>query len=176
MQTVYLYDEQRQYAGMQVLEHDNFRPARSTPVAPPELNEHEIAVYAGNGRWCKHVKPSVLTAVLSDVEVACEHAQLVGNIWWLPRGEAFTLSAHVGDLPDTQLMVMVERVVNAEQPVDDMRFVANVANGVLTMQGCFELSGNYLITAQRLNAGLERIGASYRFAFDALEFDAYVPQ
>ncbi|OHU87823.1 MULTISPECIES: hypothetical protein [Pseudoalteromonas] len=121
-------------------------------------------------------QPKNLVVTLSNVTVECGQAALVGNIWWLPKGERFILRANVSELADTQLMVMVERVINAEQPIDDIRFVAEIVDGVFTMQGCFELSGNYLITPSRLNAGLERIGAPFRLAFSALEFDAYMPE
>ncbi|MBQ4844939.1 hypothetical protein [Pseudoalteromonas sp. MMG005] len=117
---------------------------------------------------------SELIIQLSNITVTSPNAQLIGNIWWLPKDEPFTITANAEGLPDGGLMVMVERVINATQPVDDIRFVANIKEGIVTMQGKFEQSGNYIITAKRLNAGLERIEAPFRLAFDTLEFDAYV--
>ncbi|TMP46403.1 hypothetical protein CWB96_12995 [Pseudoalteromonas citrea] len=116
----------------------------------------------------------LLSIALTNTTVTSPSAQLIGNIWWLPKDEPFTITANAEGLPDGGLMVMVERVINATQPVDDIRFVANIQNGQITMQGKFEQSGNYIITAERLNAGLERIGAPFRLAFDTLELDAYV--
>lgn len=111
---------------------------------------------------------------LKNNTVTSPNAKKIGNIWWLPKDEPFTITANAEGLPDGGLMVMVERVINATQPVDDIRFVANIQNGQITMQGKFEQSGNYIITAERLNAGLERIGAPFRLAFETLEFDAYI--
>ncbi|MBQ4864475.1 hypothetical protein J8L98_22545 [Pseudoalteromonas sp. MMG013] len=117
---------------------------------------------------------SELVIQLSNTTVTSPNAKLIGNIWWLPKDESFTITANATGLPDGGLMVMVERVINATQPVDDIRFVANIKDGIVTMQGKFEQSGNYIITAKRLNAGLERIEAPFRLAFEPLEFDAYV--
>ncbi|WP_157592823.1 hypothetical protein [Pseudoalteromonas citrea] len=126
------------------------------------------------GKKLKQAQVQLPNIDLKNTTVASPNAQLIGNIWWLPKDESFTITANAEGLPDGGLMVMVERVINATQPVDDIRFVANIKDGVVTMQGKFEQSGNYIITAERLNAGLERIGAPFRLAFDTLEFDAYV--
>jgi hypothetical protein len=117
---------------------------------------------------------SELIIQLSNTTVTSSNAKKIGAIWWLPKDEPFTITANAEGLPDSELMVMVERVINATQPVDDIRFVATIQNGQITMQGKFEQSGNYIITAERLNTGLERIGAPFRLAFETLEFDAYI--
>ncbi|BBN81945.1 hypothetical protein PA25_19300 [Pseudoalteromonas sp. A25] len=119
--------------------------------------------------------PSYPVISLQNVNITSPHAHLVGKIWWVPKLESFTLTANAEGLEDTQIMIMVERVINATQPVDDIRFVAKVENGALSMIGNFEQSGNYFITAERLNAGLERIDAPFRLSFEPMEFDAYVP-
>ncbi|MBD1582806.1 hypothetical protein [Pseudoalteromonas sp. S16_S37] len=115
------------------------------------------------------------TITLSNVSVGSTNARLIGKIWWVPQYEQFTITAQAEGLPNGGLMVMVERVINASTPVDDVRFQALIKDGQVTMTGKFELSGNYIITANRLNAGLERIGAPFRLSFETMEFDAYVP-
>lgn len=124
--------------------------------------------------FIEHSANSVDKVNLTNTAVTSPNAQLIGNIWWLPKDEPFTITANAEGLPDSSLMVMVERVINATQPVDDIRFVANIKDGIVSMQGKFEQSGNYIITAERLNAGLERINAPFRLDFETMEFDAYV--
>ena len=110
---------------------------------------------------------------LTDVAVTSENAQLgAGNIWWLPQGEPFTLTANIA-LPDTQMMIIIERVANGSTVIDDMRVKASIANGVVTINAALAHSGNYQITPERLNQGLETIGAPFRLMFDKVEFDAY---
>lgn len=110
---------------------------------------------------------------LSNVAVSSASARKVGDIWWMPENEAFTLTADVA-LPDSELMIMSERVINGDTVVDDMRFIANIANGQVTINGTFKTSGNYQITAERLNSGLARIGMPIELIFNKIEFDVYV--
>ncbi|MBE0367636.1 hypothetical protein [Pseudoalteromonas aurantia] len=135
-----------------------------------DILKHGVVV----GSALKRVEFEYPSIVLTKTTITSPNAKLIGNIWWLPKDEPFTITANATGLPDGGLMVMVERVINATQPVDDIRFVANIKDGIVTMQGKFEQSGNYIITAKRLNAGLERIEAPFRLAFDTLEFDAYI--
>ena len=114
------------------------------------------------------------TIELTNVQVTSTSAELgSGNIWWLPQNEPFTLTANVA-LPDANMMIIVERVANGSIVIDDMRVKATIANGVVTINAAFAQSGNYQITAERLNAGLDTIGAGFNLAFDKIEFDAYV--
>lgn len=49
--------------------------------------------------------------------------------------------------------------------VDDVRFIEiNSSSG-------FPQTGNYMLTAERLNAALERVEAPFRIAGETLEFD-----
>lgn len=116
-------------------------------------------------------EPTVIE--LTDIVVTSENAQLgAGSIWWLPQGEPFALTANVA-LPDTQMMIIIERVANGSTVIDDMRVKASIVDGVVTINAALANSGNYQITAERLNQGLETIGAPFRLAFDKVEFDAY---
>ena len=100
-------------------------------------------------------------------------AQLVGNIYWLQSDTLATITADVA-LPDGDYMIMAERVVDGDRVVDDVRFKATVTSGALTMPVSFPVAGNYLISAKRLNEGLDRIGSPVHLGFDDVEFDIYV--
>ncbi|PHI38323.1 hypothetical protein CBQ28_04365 [Pseudoalteromonas sp. GCY] len=131
--------------------------------------------YQSELAFCGDEPPVIIPNIqLSGISVNSANARLIGKIWWVPKTEAFTITATANGLPNGGLMVMVERVLNGYQPIDDIRFVATIENGQVTMQGKFEQSGNYIITAKRLNKGLERIGAPFRLEFETMEFDAYV--
>lgn len=120
------------------------------------------------------IAESTPTIELTNVQVASASAELgAGDIWWLPQGEPFTLTANVA-LPDANMMIIIERVANGSTVIDDVRVKATIANGVVTINAAFAQSGNYQITAERLNAGLDTIGAGFNLAFDKIEFDAYV--
>ncbi|WP_462171150.1 hypothetical protein [Pseudoalteromonas xiamenensis] len=115
---------------------------------------------------------------LNDIQVsAVESAQTVelgnGGIYWLPTDTAFTITANAKDVPDNRLMVMVEKVVDATRAIDDERFVATVKKGKLSLTGSFDKTGNYTLSAKRLNEGLERIEMPFRVSFPTVEFDVY---
>jgi len=105
--------------------------------------------------------------------VVSSEAILTGNIYWLTKDVAATVTADLA-LPDGEYMIIAERVVDATQVIDDTRFVATVAEGVLTMTVKFEVTGNYLFSATRMNKGLDRIGSPVHLSFDDVEFDVYV--
>ncbi|MCF2826929.1 MULTISPECIES: hypothetical protein [unclassified Pseudoalteromonas] len=105
-----------------------------------------------------------------------ENVKKIGRIWWVQKGTPLIVTATADGLPNGGLMVMVERVVNASQPIEDLRFIATIKDGVVTLPLQFDTSGNYLITAKRLNEGLARIeNAPFRLNFETMEFDVYVP-
>lgn len=116
--------------------------------------------------------PSVIK--LTNITVTGEHVSLGnGGIWWIPQSERFELTANV-ELPDSDMMIIIERVANGTHVIDDIRVKAQIIDGIVTIKGVFSQSGNYQITAERLNAGLDIIEAPFRLAFDKVEFDAYV--
>ena len=100
-------------------------------------------------------------------------ATLTGDIYWLAKD---TDAAVTGDLalPDGDYMIMAERVINATTVVDDVRFVASIASGVFTMTVNFPVTGNYLLSAKRMNEGLDRIDSPVHLSFDDVEFDVFV--
>lgn len=100
-------------------------------------------------------------------------ADLNGSIYWVAKDSPVTITANVA-LPDGELMTMVEKVVDATSTVDDFRTKAVIAGGVMTMNFSFDTSGNYTFRQDRLNEGLDRIGAGFHLSFDDVEFDVYV--
>ncbi|WMN59272.1 hypothetical protein NI389_13790 [Pseudoalteromonas xiamenensis] len=176
---VFLYDENRQFVGSKFIAESE-KLIQSTDVPPPELGENEVAVYAGNGRWIKRenttqkivtvklTKPEVQSLTIDDtIRVG------LGGIVWLPINQPFSIKTTAVGIPDSQLMVMIERVVDGSKAVDDVRVLAEIKDGKVTIDGVFKVSGNYLLRASRLNEGLERIKAPFRLMFDTVEFDAY---
>ena len=147
---------------------------------PTEIGQrYRTAIELGEGEVGYEEKTLTLEQAptifdLTNVNVESPNAQLgAGGIWWLPTNEQFTLSANVA-LPDSEMMIIIERVVNGSDVINDIRTKAVIANGVVTINASFSESGNYQITAERLNQGLEVIDAEFRLAFDKVEFDAHV--
>lgn len=122
----------------------------------------------------EEVAPSITPTELTNVSVTGEHVTLgAGNIWWLPINEQFTLTANA-QLEDMEMMIIIERIVNGSDVIDDLRAKASIVDGLITITSNFVQSGNYQITSERLNAGLEAVNAPFRLAFSKVEFDAYV--
>lgn len=115
---------------------------------------------------------------LSNITCFGEGVKKVGKIWWIPTNQVYTLTANA-DLPDSQMMVMIEKVVRDDsgkyQTVSDTRVIANIVEGVITIKGQFKQSGNYRIKTERLNMGLKEINAPFTLSFELIEFDAYEP-
>lgn len=100
-------------------------------------------------------------------------AELNGAIYWVKKDEPVIVTANCA-LPDGELMVMVEKVIDGSITVDDFRVKAVIATGIMTMSFAFDTSGNYIFRKTRLNEGLDRIGAPFNLNFDDVEFDVYV--
>lgn len=107
--------------------------------------------------------------VLSNVKV---NATLVGNVYWLEKKTPFVATADC-PLPDGELMVMFEQVIDSKTVVDDTRFKAVVTDSVISISGSFDTTGNWMLTAERVNRGLDRIGAAFHLSFNPIEFDVY---
>lgn len=136
------------------------------------VSDYNVEDYLTSVEEAKPKAPAVVT--LTNVNVTGEHVVLgSGDIWWLPKNSPFTLTANA-QLPNAQMMIIVERVINGGVVVDDLRIKASIENGIITVNGLFAMSGNYQITSDRLNKGLETIDAPFRLAFEKVEFDAHV--
>ncbi|NOU49513.1 hypothetical protein HG263_02985 [Pseudoalteromonas sp. JBTF-M23] len=149
-------------------------------------NEQEVADYFAPQADIQQASEQAPLAqlALTDVTVTGEAARLVGDIHWVKVGTEFTLTADLqaadeeaplpDSLNDTELMLMCERVVDGQLPVDDMRYIATIKDAKVLLSGQFVNSGNYTISAARVNRGLARIGADFRLEFETVEFDAYL--
>lgn len=118
------------------------------------------------GSQKKKVLPEV---ALTNIKI---NVQLVGKIHWIQKAAAFTATADC-PLPDGELMVMFEQVIDSKTVVNDTRFKAVVVDGVISISGSFDTTGNWMLTAKRVNRGLDRIGAQFHLSFDPIEFDVY---
>jgi hypothetical protein len=58
-----------------------------------------------------------------------------------------------------------------DQPTpDEIYFTGNILEGVLTVSGAFNLSGNYKALAARNNRALDRLPAGFHMNFDDVDF------
>ncbi len=106
---------------------------------------------------------------LTNIDV---NASLVGSVYWIEKNAPFVATADCL-LPNGELMVMFEQVIDSKTVVNDTRFKAVVVDGVISISGSFDTTGNWMLTAERVNRGLDRIGAQFHLSFDPIEFDVY---
>lgn len=92
---------------------------------------------------------------------------------WTLTASCVNGTTGIPELPDGRFVLIVEKTVNGETPVSDERFLATIANGIITCTGSFQTSGNYFISDVRLSKGLQEIGLNVNLKFDKVEFDAY---
>ena len=131
-------------------------------------------VPVGGGGWQQQTYITPVTKPVTEItNIQIPAADLNGSIYWIAKDAPVVITADC-PLPDGELMVMVERVIDGTNTVDDIRTKAVISGGVMTMSFVFETSGNYVFRASRLNEGLDRIGAEYHLGFDDVEFDVYV--
>lgn len=150
---------------------NNEFPEQSTVSSPFPIPADKIAKYQPEVSMWEYIDPPYVVLPVTNINVT--GATLTGEIWWVPVNTAWTITANI-TLPDVEMMIVLERIVDGVSAIDDVRFVASVVSGMITINGMFSQSGNYSISAERLNKGLTRIGESFRLSFDAVEFDAYV--
>jgi hypothetical protein len=111
---------------------------------------------------------------VTNISVTAATLREVGAINWMDAGNIVDISADVA-LPNLEMMIMVERIVSGNTAVGDIRRPATIFNGRLSLQFNPKISGNYLLSAERLNVGLAEIGAPFQVAFDKVEFDVIDP-
>jgi hypothetical protein len=109
---------------------------------------------------------------ITNVMVTAETLRKVGNIFWVEKGKKITVTGDIA-LPNGEMMVMVEKVVRGSEPVDDIRRPVTIYNGQLHLQFTPKNDGNYILSAERLNAGLLAINKGFQLEFETLEFDIY---
>lgn len=111
---------------------------------------------------------------VTNVQTTADTMRLVDGSHWVEVKKTITITAAVA-LPNSEIMLMIEKIVSGNQPVDDIRRTVLIQDGQLQLQFTPKVSGNYLISAARLNAGLAQKGKEYRLAFDDVEFEVYDP-
>ena len=111
-----------------------------------------------------------------------------GGIYWVGTDDKLEVTADVVDTDnilasmmsesgqDTLSMVIItQEVFNGDYSnvKDSTRFKVDIANNVMTLVSNkgFGLSGNYIVTQERLNLGLDNLGAPFHIEMDAIEFD-----
>lgn len=103
--------------------------------------------------------------------IAVSNSNFAFNIHKVNAGAEITITADANVDDYDSWTLIVEKVVNATQVVDDVRFNAISVGGKLTGTGAFDAKGNYLLTAKRTNEGLDRLGVGIHLAFDTVEFN-----
>lgn len=143
----------------------------------PDGSTHDILAY----EYATYVAPVAFPTIeVNTVRLIVNgfESQPVGDIFWLNQGDPFRIEADLSmptgfESLNSNMVIMAERVIDGSTVVDDERFMASIANSQLVVEGSagFEVSGNYFISPDRLNRGLERISAPFRVSFSPIEFD-----
>lgn len=116
--------------------------------------------------------PAPLIVPVTNIQVAGPTVEQVGNIYWVKAGQPVTITADVS-LPDGRHMVMLDEMVDATQRAPGVREPATIANGRFTLNLTFPRPGNFLLEADRLSRGFQRIGQNIQLQFPLVEFDVY---
>ena len=99
-----------------------------------------------------------------------------GTIWKIGTKQVATLTANTL-IPAGQFTAIVERVVRG-QVVEDLRFDAQIIQGEtvnqLVLPLYFESSGNFQISAERLNQGLDEVELPFHVSFEKVDIDVVV--
>lgn len=143
------------------------------PDGLPVVDEQYLRVMPSGGTQQQAYQEAIEKPVVSLTNTLVTGAELVGDIYWAVEGTILTITGDCA-LPDGDLIVMAEQVVDATNVVSDSRFKAVFLGGQLSITARFDKSGNYMITQERINRGLDRINSPVNLSFDKLEFDIYV--
>ena len=93
----------------------------------------------------------------------------IGGDYMADVGDAVTITSTltgdgVIDYGDAALKVPVTRYADNAPTDDELYFKATIKNNVMVATGSFTRSGDWQLTADRLNSALERIGADWKVA------------
>lgn len=116
--------------------------------------------------------PPALRVPVTNIQVAGPTVEQVGKIYWVKVGQPVTITADVA-LPDGRHMVMLDEMVDASIRVSGIRQIGTISNGVFTLPIVFPRNGNFVLEADRLSRGFQRIGQNIQFDFPLIEFDVY---
>lgn len=109
---------------------------------------------------------------VTNINVSYLDGSLVGEIHWIPKDTVAVITANM-QLPDSSFMAIIEKVVNVNEVVSDIRRPATIINNVMTLEVRFKETGNFIISSERLNKGLSNISAPFRLSEFKIEFDVY---
>ena len=150
-------------------------PMNSTPI-PPYQNV-AIPQYFVNGEW---VFDNPFTAAVEKLVLPINAISIDkpknGSIWKIGTKQVATLTANTL-IPAGQFTAIVERIVRGVV-VEDLRFDAQIVQGEgvnqLVLPLYFESSGNYQISAERLNQGLDEVELPFHVNFEKVDIDVVV--
>ena len=97
----------------------------------------------------------------------------VGGDYMADVGDTVTVTSTITgdgviDYGDAVLKVPVTRYADNAPTDDEVYFKATIKNNVMVATGSFTRSGDWQLTAERLNSALERIGAEWKVASQPL--------
>lgn len=154
-------------------------PENST-FTPPFVNVL-VPQYFVDGVWTfdNPFTPEIETSypVLQIQNIAISNGRLDdAGIWNVKTKTVLELTATTM-LPAGEFTAIIQKVVN-KQPIDDIRYDAVITvegpQSLLSLPLYFEESGNYTITAERLNQGLAEINRPFRVAFPTVDINVTV--
>ena len=147
-----------------------------TDVAESELKQgDQYRIPVGGGGWEQkaYAPPEPEKPVIEIENIDLTNTTMAGSIHWAKKGQEITLEAS-GALPDGQLMLIIEKAVSAgSNVINDTRIIVNIDNEVLMASFTLPQTGNWFVTADRVNRGLEYINMPFRLNFDTIEFDIH---
>ena len=151
-------------------------PPHSTYTPPPTGYEERVFLVDGVWTFDDPSTPEVEKLVMPITNIALDTTK-EGQIWIVPTKQVVALTAKTL-VPAGRFRAIVEQVVSG-QVKQDLRFQAEIVEGqdganVLTLPLYFETSGNFQITAERLNRGLDEIEAPFHVSFPKVDIDVIV--
>lgn len=174
MTTIYLFDPVTAEFTGKVNNAVAF-PVNSTHV--PAMEGTMFPQYFVDGQWTfdnpntPEVEKPVLT--ISDISLNCP---IENGIWQLDTEQVAVLTATT-QVPPGSFTAIVEKIVRG-QPDGDLRFKATIVAGengnTLSLPLYFKDTGNYQISAERLNLGLDQINQPFHVTFDKVDIDVVV--
>lgn len=103
------------------------------------------------------------------------HKRVRDGIYDVSENSLITITGNVQmEDADEPMVIMIEKLKNGVTPVDDgLRFEATINSSVFTLPIKLP-TGNFLLSAERLNKGLDNLNKGFHVAFDSIEFDSIV--
>jgi hypothetical protein len=151
-------------------------PLYFTVLPPPLGLEDKVFLIDGMWSFDDPNTPEIEKLIIPITNVALNTTK-EGNIWVIPTEQKVVLTA-ITAIPVGTFRAIVELIVGGVVK-EDLRFQANITEGALgvntlTLPLYFKNSGNYQISAERLNKGLDEIGAPFHVKFDKIDIDVIV--